>query len=54
MEDALKKLAAAVLAAALLAAPLPTLIYIAGKIQKSMTWPQYWSACNKRLRATGE
>ena len=22
----------------------------AGKIAKGMTWPQYWSACNKRLK----
>jgi hypothetical protein len=22
----------------------------AGKIQKGQTWPQYWSACNKRLK----
>ena len=26
----------------------------AGKIEKGMTWPKYWSACNKRLRATGK
>lgn len=25
----------------------------AGKIQKGMKWPQYWSACNKRLKAGG-
>ncbi len=23
----------------------------AGKIEKGMKWPQYWSACNKRLKA---
>jgi hypothetical protein len=23
----------------------------AGKIEKAMTWPKYWSACNKRLKA---
>jgi hypothetical protein len=22
----------------------------AGKIEKGMTWPKYWSACNKRLK----
>jgi uncharacterized protein (DUF2237 family) len=22
----------------------------AGKIEKGMKWPQYWSACNKRLK----
>jgi len=22
----------------------------AGKTQKGQTWPQYWSACNKRLK----
>ncbi len=22
-----------------------------GKIEKGMKWPQYWSACNKRLKA---
>lgn len=22
----------------------------AGKVQKGMTWPKYWSACNKRLK----
>ena len=26
----------------------------AGKIEKDMTWPKYWSACNKRLRAAGK
>jgi hypothetical protein len=26
----------------------------AGKIEKGMKWPQYWSACNKRLKAGGE
>jgi hypothetical protein len=26
----------------------------AGKIEKGMTWPKYWSACNKRLRAAGK
>lgn len=25
----------------------------AGKIAKEMKWPQYWSACNKRLRSGG-
>jgi hypothetical protein len=23
----------------------------AGKIEKRMKWPQFWSACNKRLKA---
>ena len=23
----------------------------AGKIEKGMKWPQYWSACNKRLKS---
>ena len=23
----------------------------AGKIEKTMTWPKYWSACNTRLKA---
>jgi hypothetical protein len=23
----------------------------AGKVEKGMTWPKYWSACNKRLKA---
>jgi len=23
----------------------------AGKIEKGMTWPKYWSACNKRLKS---
>ncbi len=22
----------------------------AGKVEKGMTWPKYWSACNKRLK----
>jgi hypothetical protein len=22
----------------------------AGKVEKTMTWPKYWSACNKRLK----
>jgi sortase (surface protein transpeptidase) len=22
-----------------------------GKVEKGMKWPQYWSACNKRLKA---
>ena len=92
-----KKLFAAALAGALLAAPLPTLVHgaaaqtatpapaattakpkkapspgvaamrerqkkcgaewkaakTAGKIEKGMTWPKYWSACNKRLKAAG-
>jgi Ni/Co efflux regulator RcnB len=26
----------------------------AGKVEKGMTWPKYWSACNKRLRAAGK
>lgn len=25
----------------------------AGKVEKSMTWPKYWSACNKRLKTAG-
>jgi hypothetical protein len=25
----------------------------AGKIIKGMTWPRYWSACNKRLKSGG-
>ena len=25
----------------------------AGKIKKGMKWPQYWSACNKRLKSGG-
>ena len=25
----------------------------AGKIEKGMTWPKYWSACNKRLKTGG-
>lgn len=25
----------------------------AGKIEKGMTWPKYWSACNKRLKTSG-
>ena len=25
----------------------------AGKIEKGVTWPKYWSACNKRLKAGG-
>jgi hypothetical protein len=25
----------------------------AGKTEKGMKWPQYWSACNKRLKAAG-
>jgi hypothetical protein len=25
----------------------------AGKIDKGQRWPQYWSACNKRLKAAG-
>ncbi|RDV02364.1 hypothetical protein DXH78_14210 [Undibacter mobilis] len=24
----------------------------AGKIEKGMKWPAYWSACNKRLKGT--
>lgn len=24
-----------------------------GKIDKAMTWPKYWSACNKRLKSAG-
>jgi hypothetical protein len=23
----------------------------AGKVEKEMKWPQFWSACNKRLKA---
>ena len=26
----------------------------AGKVEKGMTWPKYWSACNKRLKAAGK
>ncbi len=25
----------------------------AGKVEKTMTWPKYWSACNKRLKTAG-
>jgi hypothetical protein len=25
----------------------------AGKTEKGMTWPKYWSACNKRLKSGG-
>ena len=25
----------------------------AGKVEKGMKWPQYWSACNKQLKAGG-
>ena len=25
----------------------------AGKVEKGLTWPKYWSACNKRLKAGG-
>ncbi|HEX2590093.1 MAG TPA: hypothetical protein VHL34_01275 [Rhizomicrobium sp.] len=25
----------------------------AGKIEKGTTWPKFWSACNKRLKAGG-
>jgi hypothetical protein len=25
----------------------------AGKIEKGTTWPKYWRACNKRLKAGG-
>jgi hypothetical protein len=25
----------------------------AGKVEKGTTWPKYWSACNKRLKAGG-
>ncbi|MBS0534191.1 MAG: hypothetical protein JSR72_09045 [Proteobacteria bacterium] len=25
----------------------------AGKVEKGMKWPQYWSACNKRLKGAG-
>jgi hypothetical protein len=25
----------------------------AGKIEKGMKWPRYWSLCNKRLKAAG-
>ncbi len=24
-----------------------------GKVDKAMTWPKYWSACNKRLKSAG-
>ncbi len=24
-----------------------------GKVAKGVTWPKYWSACNKRLKAQG-
>jgi len=23
------------------------------KVEKGMTWPKYWSACNKRLKSAG-
>jgi len=26
----------------------------AGKVEKGMTWPKYWSACNKRLKAASK
>ncbi len=26
----------------------------AGKIEKGMKWPKYWSACNKRLKTAGQ
>lgn len=26
----------------------------AGKVPAGQTWPQYWSACNKRLKAQGK
>jgi hypothetical protein len=25
----------------------------AGKVEKGMKWPKFWSACNKRLKAAG-
>lgn len=25
----------------------------AGKVEKGMKWPQFWSACNKRLKSGG-
>ena len=25
----------------------------AGRIEKGMKWPKFWSACNKRLKAAG-
>jgi hypothetical protein len=25
----------------------------AGKVEKGMTWPKFWSACNKRLKTAG-
>jgi hypothetical protein len=25
----------------------------ASKIEKGMKWPQFWSACNKRLKTAG-
>ena len=26
----------------------------AGKVEKGVTWPKYWSACNKRLKAASK
>ena len=26
----------------------------AGKVDKGVTWPKYWSACNKRLKAASK
>lgn len=26
----------------------------AGKVEKGTTWPKYWSACNKRLKAASK
>lgn len=26
----------------------------AGKVAKNMTWPKYWSDCNKRMKAAGK
>ncbi len=26
----------------------------AGKVEKGMTWPKYWNACNKRLKAASK
>jgi uncharacterized low-complexity protein len=25
----------------------------AGKVEKGMSWPKFWSACNKRLKTSG-
>jgi hypothetical protein len=26
----------------------------AGKVKAGMKWPQYWSECNKRMKAAGK